>query len=99
MLNGLIAVLRTYDATYCYRPSSVVSPSAPMGRRHGNHFWLSVVWGAHWRHLANTTKPPMYGGNAAKVKLPRPLVYLFKLVFLFRFLYADDVGSSLLDTD
>jgi len=33
---------------------------APKGRCHGNHFW-----GAHWRHLANTTEPSMCGGDAA----------------------------------
>jgi len=24
-----------------------------------------VRWDAHWRHLANTTEPSMYGGDAA----------------------------------
>jgi len=23
------------------------------------------IWGAHWRHLKNTTEPSMCGGNAA----------------------------------
>jgi len=27
------------------------------------------IWGAHWRHLANTTEPSMCGGDAAYVKL------------------------------
>jgi len=38
---------------------------APKGRCHGNHFWLSIIWGAHWRHLANTTEPSMCCGDAA----------------------------------
>ena len=32
---------------------------------HGNHFWLSIYGGAHWRHLKNTTEPSMCGGDAA----------------------------------
>ena len=27
-------------------------------------FWLSI-WGAHWRHMANTTEPSICGGDAA----------------------------------
>jgi len=27
------------------------------------------IWGTHWRHLANTTKPSVCGGDAAYVKL------------------------------
>jgi len=29
----------------------------------------SVTWGAHWRHLANTSEPSVCGGDAAVVKL------------------------------
>jgi len=32
-------------------------------------FLESVIWGAHWRHLANTTEPSVCGGDAAYVKL------------------------------
>ena len=27
------------------------------GRCHGNHFLAFYIWGAHWRHLVNTTQP------------------------------------------
>ena len=31
---------------------------------------VCITWGAHWRNLANTTEPPMCGGDAASfVKL------------------------------
>jgi len=35
------------------------------GRYRGNHFSLSIIWGAHLRHLANTTEPSICGGDAA----------------------------------
>jgi len=35
------------------------------GRCHGNHFLALYIWGAHWRHLANTTEPSMCGSDAA----------------------------------
>jgi len=38
---------------------------APKGCCHGNHFLAFYIWGAHWRHLANTTEPSMCGGGAA----------------------------------
>jgi len=28
-------------------------------------FLASYIWGAHWRHLANTTEPSMFGGDEA----------------------------------
>ena len=28
-------------------------------------FLALYIWGAHWRHLANTTEPSMFGGDAA----------------------------------
>jgi len=28
-------------------------------------FGSLYIWGAHWRHMANTTEPSMYGGDAA----------------------------------
>jgi len=33
-------------------------------------FLAFYVWGAHCRHLANTTEPSMCAGDAAYVKLP-----------------------------
>jgi len=35
------------------------------GRCRHNHFMAFYIWGAHWRHLANTSKPSMCGGDAA----------------------------------
>jgi len=32
---------------------------------HGNHFLAFCIWGAHWRHLANTTEPSVCGSDAA----------------------------------
>jgi len=28
-------------------------------------FLAFYIWGADWRHLKNTTKPSMFGGDAA----------------------------------
>jgi len=28
-------------------------------------FLAFCIWGAHWRHLANTTEPSMCGGDSA----------------------------------
>ena len=39
--------------------------TATKGRCHGNHFLAFYIWGAHSRHLANTTEPSMCGGDAA----------------------------------
>jgi len=49
---------RPTEFKYCRYP-------APKGRCHGNHFLPFYTWGAHWRHLANTTKPSVCGGDAA----------------------------------
>jgi len=38
---------------------------AAKGCCHGNHFLAFYIWGAHWRHLANTTELSMCGGDAA----------------------------------
>jgi len=35
------------------------------GHCHGNHFLACYIWGAHWHHPANTTRPSMCGGDAA----------------------------------
>jgi len=47
------------ECRYCRYP-------APMGRCHGNYFWLYMRCTlAPPRHLANTTEPSMCGGDAA----------------------------------
>ena len=38
---------------------------AHRGRCHGNHSLAFCIWGAHWRHLANTTETSVCGGDAA----------------------------------
>jgi len=35
------------------------------GRCHDNHFLAFYIWAAHWRHLADTTEPSMWSGDAA----------------------------------
>jgi len=35
------------------------------GCYHGNHFLAFYIQGAYWHHLANTTEPSVWGGNAA----------------------------------
>jgi len=64
---------RPTECRYCRYP-------APKGRCHGNHVLAFYIWGAHWRHLANTTKPSMCGGDAALVKLLWPLVETTALI-------------------
>jgi len=36
---------------------------------HGKHFFGFCIWGAHWRHLVNTTEPSVCGGDAALCQL------------------------------
>jgi len=33
------------------------------------------IWGAHWRHLANTTEPSMCGGDVALCKITLTTCY------------------------
>jgi len=41
-------------------------------------------WGAHWRHLVNTTELSMCGSDAAFVKLLWPLLWIYlRLWFIF----------------
>ena len=35
----------------------------------------SYIWGAHWRHLANTTEPSMCGGDVALCKITLTTCY------------------------
>jgi len=39
--------------------------TATKGCCHGNYFFSFYIWGAHWRHLVNTTEPSMFGGDVA----------------------------------
>ena len=37
-------------------------------------FLAFFIWGARWRHLANTTEPSMFGGDAALCQITLTLV-------------------------
>ena len=45
-------------------------------------FLAFYVWGAHWRHLANTTKPSMCIGDAALCKITLSTCSTFLLAVL-----------------
>jgi len=47
------------------------------GRCHGNHFLAVYIWGAHWRHLANTTEPSICGGDAALCQITLTNCYYY----------------------
>ena len=36
---------------------------------------IFVLWGVHWRHLANTTEPSMCGGDAALCQITLTTCY------------------------
>jgi len=40
------------------------------------------IWGAHWRHLKNTTEPSMCGGDAAlcQITLTTCCYYYYELL-------------------
>jgi len=38
-------------------------------------FVAFYIWGAHWRHLKNTTKPSMFGGDAALCQITLTTCY------------------------
>jgi len=40
-------------------------------------FLAFYIWGAHWRHLANTTEPSMYGGDAALCQITLTTCYYY----------------------
>jgi len=39
--------------------------TAVLGTLPWQPFLAFYIWGAHWRHLVNTTEPSMCGGDAA----------------------------------
>jgi len=43
-------------------------------------FLAFYIWGANWRHLKNTTKPSMCGGDAALCQLLRPLIIIIIII-------------------
>ena len=45
-------------------------------------FLAFYVWGAHWRHLANTTEPSMCGGDAALCQITLTTCSIFLLAVL-----------------
>ena len=50
---------------------------AHRARGHGNHFLAFFIWGAHWRHLANTTKPSVCCGDAALCQITLTTCYYY----------------------
>ena len=40
--------------------------------RHPRHY----IWGAHWRHLANTIEPPVCGGDAVLCQITLTTCYI-----------------------
>jgi len=47
---------------------------------HGNHFLAFYIWGAHWRHLANTTEPSVCGSDAALCQITLTTCFMIKLL-------------------
>jgi len=47
------------------RQNADIAPKGHWGRCHGNHIFTFYMWGAHCRHLVNTTEPSVNGSNAA----------------------------------
>jgi len=47
----------------------------PISRFYGNHFLAFYIWAAHWRHLANTTEPPVCCGDAASCQITLTTCY------------------------
>jgi len=45
-------------------------------------FLAFYVWGAYWRHLANTTEPSMCGGDAALCQITLTTCSIFLLTVL-----------------
>jgi len=72
------------------------------GTFHGNHFLALCIWGAHWRHLANTTEPSVCGGDAAlcQISLTTCLqaidIKRSLLVLACDHTYSADVGTAVI---
>jgi len=45
-----------------------------------NIFFGFYIWGAHWRHLANTTEPPLCSGNAALCQITLTTCFSLQIV-------------------
>jgi len=59
---------RPTECRYCRRP-------ATKERCRGNRFWLYILVGSHWPHLANTTEPSMCGGDTALCQITLTTCY------------------------
>jgi len=57
-----------------------------------------VTWGAHWRHLANTTEPSMCGGDAAFLWSPYGIgqTIIFSSCRLFFLLSPYVIGQTII---
>ena len=42
-------------------------------------FLAFYIWGAHWRHLKNTSEPSMCGGDAALCQITLPLAIIITI--------------------
>jgi len=49
----------------CTRWQRLTRVVTEKGRKTVVVWWWWYIWGAHWRHLANTTELSMCGGDAA----------------------------------
>jgi len=57
-----------------------IADSLQLRDGHGNHFLLYYIWCVHCRHLANTTEPSVYGGNAALCQITLTTSLTWKLI-------------------
>ena len=67
-----------------------------------HHFLAFCIWGANWRHLANTTEPSVCGGDAVLCQITLTTCYYYSacafvvrlmLVFVFIAVVASCVNS------
>ena len=49
-------------------------------------FLAFYIWGAHWRHLKNTTEPSMCGGDAALCQITLTTCSMLGVLFVSTFI-------------
>jgi len=65
-----ITLLQSAQVWHVLTMDHTVLPATHMFIHKRNEPYLPVYrWGAHWRHLANTTEPSMCGGNVARCQI------------------------------
>jgi len=52
-------------------------------------FLALYMWGAHWRHLKNTTEPSMCGGDAALCQITLTTCFSFSCGFGFMLTFVE----------